>query len=133
MIGEGANGAITRPDAPYMLRCPEEVAVWRSIVDALPADYFAPTTFPLLIQLCRHVVLADRVAQLIEAFCKRKKIDYPELAALGTMQSVESANIIKLSRQLRLSPQSIYRGKSAKVRPTVHSAALAPWHRGDPG
>jgi len=127
MIGEGPDGILTRPDAPYSLRDPAEVAVWHATVNAMAADYFQPTHFPLLIQYCRHTVAADRVAQLIEAYTKRRKIDCPAFASLLTMQSVESANIIRLSRQLRLSPQAIYRADSAKLRPV--STALAPWHR----
>jgi hypothetical protein len=127
MVDPGPNGSITRPDAPYSLRDPAEVAVWRATVNAMPADYFRPTHFPLLIQYCRHSVAADRVAQLIEAFSKRRKIDCPQYAALLAMQNAESGAIIRLSRQLRLSPQAVYRAESAKLRqpPT----ALAPWHR----
>ena len=125
-IGEGPNGIVTRPDAPYTLRAPAEVAVWRAIVAAMPADYFRPTNFPLLVQFCRHSAAADRVAQLIETFCKRKKVDCPEFASLLAMQSSESASIVRLSRQLRLSPQAIYRADSAKLRSA--STALAPWN-----
>src|SRR5258705_9882424 len=110
LIDEGPI-VTTRPDAPYTLRDPAEVAVWRSVVAAMPADYFRPTHFALLAQFCRHNVAADRVAQLIETFCRRKKIDCPEFAQLLAMQSVESANIIRLSRQLRLSPQAVYRAE----------------------
>jgi hypothetical protein len=127
LIGEGPNGMVTRPDAPYTLRDPAEVAVWQAIVAAMPADYFRPSNFALLVQFCRHSVASDRVAQLIETFCKRKKIDCPEFAQLLAMQSVESANIIRLSRQLRLSPQAVYRADSAKLR----STAMVSWHRED--
>jgi hypothetical protein len=129
MITAGTDGSIVRPDAPYSLRDPAEVAVWRAVVAAMPADFFKAGSFALLIQFCRHSVAADRVAQLIEAFCKRKKIDCSEFASLLAMQSLESANIIRLSRQLRLSPQAVYRADSAKLRQP--STASAPWHRDD--
>ena len=125
LIGEGPNGIVTRPDAPYTLRDPAEVAVWQAIVAAMPADYFRPSNFALLVQFCRHSVASDRVAQLIETFCKRKKVDCPEFAQLLAMQSAETANIVRLSRQLRLSPQAVYRADSAKLR------TAAPWHTED--
>ena len=52
MVDAGPDRSITRPDAPYSLRDPAEVAVWRATVNAMPADYFSPTHFPLLIQYC---------------------------------------------------------------------------------
>ncbi|MGZ6316312.1 MAG: hypothetical protein ACXWNQ_03555 [Anaerolineales bacterium] len=125
MVEPGPDGSITRPDAPYSLRDPAEVAVWRMVVAAMPADYFRPTHFKLLIQYCRHSVAADRVAQLIETFCKKRKINCPEYASLLAMQNAESGAIIRLSRQLRLSPQAVYRAESAKLR----QPSLAPWHR----
>ena len=127
MVGAGPDGVVTRPDAPYTLRDPAEVAVWRAVVAAMCADYFKPGSFALLIQYCRHSVAADRVAQLIEAFCRREKIDCREYQALLSMQSVETANVIRLSRQLRLSPQAVYRADSAKIRPLAPLSP--PWER----
>ena len=129
MINAGPDGRVVRPDAPYNLDDPLEVAVWNSVVNSMPADFFSPAAFPLLIQYCRHCVASDRVAMLIAAFCRRKKISYGEYRDLLAMQAVESANIIKLGRQLRLSPQSHYRNDSAKARPL--SGLPAPWDRKD--
>src|SRR4051812_11648273 len=42
-------------------------------------DYFAPSHYPLLTQLCRHVVASNRVAMLVEQCCKQKSVNSAEL------------------------------------------------------
>jgi hypothetical protein len=117
---------INRPEPPYNLT-DAEADVWRQIVNAMPADHFAPSHFPLLVQLCRHVVSSDRVKLLIEQLCGRKQIDCDRLQSLLAMQTSESSSIVRLMRSLRLTPQSISRAESAKLRPLA-TGALAPWH-----
>jgi hypothetical protein len=129
LIAEGPNGVLaSRPDAPYCLT-DAEADEWVAIVGSMRPGYFARSHYPMLSQLCRHVVASNRVAQLIEAICKRKKIDCAELASLLAMQSAESANIVRLCRQLRLSHQAIYRPDSIKQRPV--GMLQAPWERGE--
>ena len=118
---------IDRAEPPYTLT-DAEVAVWRMIVNAMPADHFAPSHFPLLVQLCRHVATSDRVKLLIEQLCRKKQIDCDELQRLLAMQNAESLAIVRLMRSLRLSPQSIYRAARPGNRPS--STALTPWHGG---
>ena len=129
MINAGADGRLVRPDAPYGLDN-LETAVWTQIVNAMPADYFTPPAFPLLVQYCRHAVASDRIAMLIAAFVRRDRITNAEYAMLLQMQSLKSANLIRLGRQLRLTPQAVYRADSAKIRPTL-STADPPWVRKD--
>ena len=88
------RAVINRPEPPYTLT-DAEADVWRMIVNAMPADHFAASHFPLLIQLCRHVVSSDRVKLLIEQFCKRKQIDYTGMQTLLAMQTSESNSIVR--------------------------------------
>lgn len=118
---------INRPEPPYTLT-DAEADVWRMITNAMPADHFSPSHFPLLVQLCRHVVSSDRVKLLIEQFCKKKQIDCSRLQTLLSMQTSETSAIVRLMRSLRLSPQAIYRAESPKLRP-ITQGELAPWHR----
>ena len=127
VITRGPNGAVMqRPDAPYTLN-DEEADEWRSIVGAMNPDYFARSHYPMLCQLCRHVVMSNRIAQLIDSTCKQKKLDENKLAVYLKMQSVESAAIVNLSRQMRLSHQSIYRADSTAQRPSK-MLSDAPWN-----
>jgi len=84
----------------------------------------------MLAQLCRHIVASNRIAQLVEATCKQKKLNRAELASLLIMQSGESSCIVRLCRQLRLSHQAVYRASGTKHRPVGSGALLdAPWTR----
>ena len=114
---------VNRPEPPYSLTDAES-DVWRMIVNAMPADHFAPSHFPLLVQLCRHVISSDRVKLLIEQTCGRKQLDCDRLQVQLAMQNSESSAIVRLMRSLRLTPQSVYRAESPKLRPTP--GGLAP-------
>jgi DNA-binding phage protein len=54
-----------------------------------------------------------------------RKIDHAQLASFHAMQAVESTNIIRLARSMRLTHQTIYRADSTKHRPVLP----APWQR----
>jgi hypothetical protein len=114
----------SRPDAPYSLT-DAEADEWRAIVASMQPEYFARTHYPMLSQLCRHIVASNRVAQLIESVCRRRKLDRTELTSLLAMQAAETAAIVRLSRQLRLTHQSLYRADSKKQRPVTGFSA--PW------
>ena len=125
---DGPNRVIaSRPDAPYDLT-DQQADEWRAIVGAMRPDYFSRSHYPLLSQLCRHTVAANRVAQLVESACRRRKLDRTELASLLAMQASESSSIARLCRQLRLTHQSLYRADSTKQRPV--SILNAPWDVG---
>jgi hypothetical protein len=56
---------VERQKAPHDLS-DEETEVWAAVVNSQAADWFCPSTVPLLAQYCRHVVSAKRIAELIE-------------------------------------------------------------------
>src|SRR5262245_52132194 len=105
---------VVRPDAPYELD-DEAAAVWRSVVDRLPADWFGAETTPLLTQYCRHVVSARRVTQLIEAVLKGKELDVEEYDRLLKMQEREGRAMSSLATRMRITQQATY-DKSKKKR-----------------
>jgi hypothetical protein len=116
LLSGGSLETLTGPTAPYDL-ADSETAEWRAIVAAMPPDHFRRTHFPMLSQLCRHIIASRRVAMLIEQASKRKNIDAGEYALLLRMQSAETTAIIRLSRAMRLTHQALYRGESANLRP----------------
>jgi len=101
LMSDGSTSVIQRPDAPYTLTDAESDE-WRAIVSSMPPEHFARTHYPMLTQLCRHIVASRRVAQLIEAVCKQKKLNRAELASLLALQAAESSAIIRLCRSMRL-------------------------------
>jgi len=99
---------IQRPDAPYDLT-DEQAEEWRAIVGTMDPGHFMRGNYPLLAQLCRHIVNARRLAQLIEQCAKEKDFDRKEFGVLLQLEATESAAILRLSRSMRLTQQAVKR------------------------
>jgi hypothetical protein len=97
-----------RPDAPYDLT-DEQAEEWRAIVRTMDPGHFMRGNYPLLAQLCRHIVNARRLAQLIEQCAKEKDFDRKEFGILLQLEATESAAIMRLSRSMRLTQQAVKR------------------------
>ena len=116
-----------RMPAPYNLTG-SEAEIWERIVNSMPADHFAPGNASVLAQLCRHIAASDRVAMLIEAAAKSKKLDVDNFTSLLRSQIAESVVINRLARSMRLTQQALMRCESAKLRP-IADPTSAPWLR----
>jgi hypothetical protein len=92
---------VKRIEPPDSLGLPE-IAVWVAIVNGHPADWFDVGAVPTMAQLCRHVVVADRIATMIETTGNNAT-----LLNLLTHQRAESDAIRRLSASLRLTPQTL--------------------------
>jgi hypothetical protein len=99
---------IQRPDAPYELT-DEQAKEWDAIVGTMDPGHFMRGNYPLLAQLCRHIVNARRLAQLIEQCTKEKDFDRKEFGILLQLEATESAAIMRLSRSMRLTQQAVKR------------------------
>lgn len=106
---------ITYAEPPYELKEPE-ANVWNATVQDKAPDWFTPSTFPLLVQYCRHVVRANNIAFMIEQFeediirsasgqatMHHFDVGYDKLLA---MQINQSRVIAHLSIKMRLAQQS---------------------------
>jgi hypothetical protein len=78
MVPDNPTEIVQRPDAPCDLT-DEQSEEWRAVVSTMPPDHFMRGNYALLSQLCRHVVSARRIAQLIEQCAKEKNLDRKEL------------------------------------------------------
>src|SRR5688572_13104542 len=83
---------VARQRPPHELT-DEEVEVWAAVVEDQPADWFTPSTVPLLAAYCRHVVSARRVAELIEKATGDPELSIVDYDRLLKMQRGESAAI----------------------------------------
>jgi hypothetical protein len=101
---------LVRPDPPKELT-KDQAAVWRDTVAAMRPDWFSRETWPLLVQLCRHICLARSIAEQIAATDPR---DLARLGKLAAMQIAESMVIASLSTKLRLTIQSSRDPKTTK-------------------
>jgi len=102
---------IARPVCPHDLG-DEESEVWFSVVNRLPADWFPAETIPLLVQYCRQVVQARRIAELIEKATSdvddtgKPTLSIKDYDRLLKMQDRESRGISSLATKMRISQQS---------------------------
>src|SRR5262245_49962723 len=90
--------------------------VWRSTVEAAPADYFSRESYPVLIDYCRHVVRSRRLDVQIEKH--GEDIDATLLEKLYVMAERESRAVLAHARSLRLTLQ-------ARVHPVTAHRKLA--------
>jgi hypothetical protein len=128
----GGPQAVTAdyPPAPYVLT-DAEVLEWDAIVRSMQPGFFTRAHYPILTQLCRHIVSSNRISQLRETHSRSKKFDESKWAAYNMMQAAETKSIIALCRQLRLAPQQVYRGELSKSRPVKNLLieSSPPWER----
>ena len=79
-----------RPEPPADLS--EEAAeIWRSITNRYPAEWFSAGSEPVLLQLCRHIVVARQIGTSLDKVAEGSDADvWTRLLAL---QDRESARI----------------------------------------
>ncbi len=105
---------IRRPDPPQDLT-DEQSVIWRAVVDSMAADWFGAATFPLLVQLCRHVVTAGKVAQLQAAEEASEDFDIKRYDRILKMAEREARCIASLSVKLRISQSTTYDERKNRV------------------
>jgi hypothetical protein len=99
----------------------DEAEVFLDIVNTEEAAWFTRANLPLLVQYCRHIVQARRIAELIEACVGRRETELPYYLSLLAAQQRETAAIATLSVKMRVAQQST-RTKNGNPRP-----ATVPW------
>lgn len=118
---DGSIERVARPDAPYDLT-DLQTEEWWAIVERLPADWFPRETHSVLAQLCRHVVAARRVAQLIAACEAEDELDLAQYDQLLRMQERETRCMTSVATKLRITQQSTRSDKAHKP-----SQVRKPW------
>lgn len=132
VVQSGELSALVGRPEPLPELTPEQAEEWRSVVNRLPADWFPRETWAMLAQYCRHVVSANRIAQMIrtievgpqhaggnvvnlrgddeddEGFCLK---DYDKLLA---MQEREGRALSSLATRMRLTQQATYHPEKSK-------------------
>jgi hypothetical protein len=101
----------------------EEVEIWSAVVNSEPADWFSPSTVPMLAQYCRHAIHARRIAELIERATADPDLAVSAYDRLLKMQGRESRAISSLATKMRISQQATTNHRGNKTP----SAALKPW------
>jgi hypothetical protein len=134
------------PPAPELLT-PKQAVQWVAIVNQMPGGFFTPEMYPVLIELCRHIVISDEIAEALRGFdwtwldTPKQSETFERLAQLHLQQS---RAIMRLSQTLRLTPSTRYepatvesalRRKNAQptAKPWLEQEAKPrkPWEEGD--
>lgn len=114
--------SVNRPKPPALLSA-EQVDIWNTVVDSLPADWFRPESIEVLVQYCRHAVAARRVAELIKQAETETGFDVQEYDRLLKMQEREGRALSSLATRLRITPQSTRSPDAIKCK----AAKKKPW------
>ena len=115
-----------RPE-PSLQLTPEQQDIWIRVCDALPADWFGPETYDVLIQYCRHVDAGNKIAQLLDAELSRNPLDLVEIEKLTKMQERESRTMVSLATKMRITQQSSYTDKSSSTAKAGSRNKSRPW------
>jgi hypothetical protein len=142
-----ASGAIIpgesqrRPSPPARLDARER-AIWTKITRTLTADWIAPEAEPMLVELCRHIRIADDLAAdlehargAVDAIRKAPEPDAEALAeatreyrAILRAHGYQSERIGNLGTKLRLTPQSRYQPERARIAAAKVLEGPEPWN-----
>jgi len=100
----------------------EEAEIWRGFVDIMPPNFFSPPTFPILVNLCRHVRNSRMFARQQRELEKQLPHALDEqhaklLMSLSRAQALESRIIALLSARLKLTPITPHRARPTEQRP----------------
>ena len=113
--------SVDRPDPPAELS-DDEAHEWRCVVDRMPADWFPRETHPLLIQFCRHTVIARHLAQLIKACESERELDMRQYGELLKLHANEGRAMSSLATRMRVSQHAQY-----NIQKKTGSSIEKPW------
>lgn len=88
---------------------PEELTLWRAVVDSKPADWFGEDSAPLLTEYVRAVHMCDRLREQIEVAIAEGEV--PE--KLMRLRDMEAKRATSLATKLRMTQQSRYTPQAA--------------------
>ena len=126
-ISSGGLELHRRPDPPDHMG-DDAVAIWRAVVNSLPADWFSPGTLPLLEAFCGMTISQRytlRALRRIEQNADDFERDEWErtLKQLGEV----SGRIATLATRMRLTPQSRYGPRAADTAGQLPPDGPKPW------
>lgn len=129
-----ASMTVARPAVDARLAPPAglteaQTAVWATLVNARPANWFTDDHIGMLSQYCRHKVTSDVIAQQIEQFDPAWMADDDGLKRydkLLGMQERETRAMNALLRSMRITQQSLVRADKVVK---LDAPSKKPWDR----
>ena len=109
---------------------PAQGEVWRLVMAASAGQYIATEAFPVLVEYCRAVVEADRIAAEVDRFdmaWSREPDGMKQLKGLHAMQDVAARRVTNIATRLRIPPSSRIHQRTAGSAEARHNPNRRPW------
>lgn len=119
---EGLTDIVPRPHPPAELS-DEEAVEWVVICNAVPAGYFPSATHMVVVQYCRHVVVARHLSELIHKCERGRRFDLGQYRRLCSLQQRETLAIYGCLRSMRLTHLATY----SRDRSPIPTEMPKPW------
>ncbi len=116
-----------RPDPPEHMS-DEATAIWRAVVNSLPADWFTSGTLPLLEAFC-GLTISQRCTLKALQVAERGDDDFDRESweKLQKQLGEVSGRIATLATRMRLTPQSRYGARGADTAARSVGDGPKPW------
>jgi len=114
-----------RPQPPRALDKAEK-AVWRSIVGAMPPNWFGSECQPVLRRLCAQVVISEGLEEQLRKVRADGLADSERAARLAEAHRDAARAVNQLSQALRLTPKSRWSARTSETE-VGHAAKERPW------
>jgi hypothetical protein len=112
ILAAAASLVRQKPPPPPKDLSPEEAAQWYNITMNMPADWFPPETWHILVELCRHICQSKYFYdQLKKVTAKRGALGKEDVAVmkqLTILHMMETKMITHLSVRLKIAQPAIY-------------------------
>lgn len=123
-------GARAEPPAELT---PEQAEEWRAVVATKPAEWFNRDSQALLVDYCRHVIIARTIAARIDRFTS-DDLDADQALErydrLTRMLERHTRAVTTLATKMRLTQQSRYDAKSSNTASRRAGGPSKPWEAG---
>jgi len=112
ILAAAASLVRQKPPPPPKDLSQEEAAQWYNITMNMPADWFPPETWHILVELCRHICQSKYFYDQLQKLMAKKgalgKDDTKVMKDLTIMHLMETKMITHLSVRLKIAQPAIY-------------------------
>ena len=114
-----------RPQPPRALDKAEK-AVWRSIIGAMPPNWFGSECQPVLRRLCAQIVISEGLEEQLRKVRVDGSGDSERAVRLAQAHRDTAKAVNQLSQSLRLTPKSRWSARTSETE-LEHAAKERPW------
>jgi hypothetical protein len=112
ILAAAASLVRQKPPPPPKDLDPEEAAQWYNITMNMPADWFPPETWHVLVELCRHICQSKYFYDQLKRLKAKKGMlgreDIAVMKQLTVLHMMETKMVTHLSVRLKIAQPAIY-------------------------